>query len=206
MPSCRCQGAEPAMPSSPSSSSGWEQSSCPPAGFTAIVWQTGCYITFAHSQCNSEALRSLQEFWEDNFIDFLIQNMIYSPKLFRCFFKKVKQTKDSLNIFPPIFFPCCFSIILLLQSSIWGRLTSVIHTVKMCKKFKFKIRQGIIVICNPWALKQLNSRTSYFTCWEVMMLENNVSLVSFFIIKGWASQFIFIKMNIYSFYISLHEK
>lgn len=38
------------------------------------------------------------------------------------------------------------------------------------------------------------------------MLENNVSLVSFFIIKGWASQFIFIKMNIYSFYISLHEK
>lgn len=37
-----------------------------------------------------------------------------------------------------------------------------------------------------------------------MMLENNVSLVSFFIIKDWASQFM--KMNIYSFYISLHEK
>jgi len=34
------------------------------------------------------------------------------------------------------------------------------------------------------------------------MLENNVILLSFVIIKDWTSQFIFMKMNLYSFYIS----
>lgn len=39
-----------------------------------------------------------------------------------------------------------------------------------------------------------------------MMLENNVILLSFVIIKDGTSQFIFMEMNIYSFNISINEK